>query len=158
MRVLKKLFITIVSIVVISIVVIGGFYFYKISTPEYALTQTIKDVKSSGIDGLKNHLTSNAVENINAIEGWTDKFAESNVLLALTKDSLAAFLLEKMSEMNWTVDDILRGKGRADVMVGFDYNDSIIGTLELTMIRERGEWKIDSFKISDFEKVSFVLD
>lgn len=151
---MRKILIIAISAVVIVGLAIGGYLLYKTSTPEYALAATIEDVKSSGMDGLKEHLTSSTIEKIEAIEDWTDKSSISGILSALTQDSAISFLKSKMSEVDWTVEDILKGKNRADVVIGFDYNSSIIGTIEITMVRENGDWKIDGLSLPHFDTIS----
>lgn len=151
---MKKNFIIVISIVVVFILVVGSYFLYRTSTPEYALAVTIEDVKSSGMAGLKEHLTSSAIEKIEAVEDWTDKSGISGILSAITQDSAVSFLKTRMSEVNWTVEEILKGKNRADVVIGFDYNGSIIGTIEIIMIRENSDWKIDGLSLPHFDTIS----
>ena len=151
---MKKVLIIVLFVVVIIGLVAGGFLLYKTSTPECALAKTIEDVKSSGMSGLKPHLTEDAIEKVEAIEEWTDNSGVSGILSAVTKDSAVSFIKAKMAEVDWTVEDVLKGKKRADVVIGFDYNDSIVGTIEITMIRDSGEWKIDSLNFPNFDKIS----
>ena len=70
----------------------------------------------------------------------------------VAQDSAVSFIKTKMSEVNWSVEDILKGKKQSDVVIGFDYNDSIVGTISITMIKEDHKWKIDGFAFPEFEK------
>ena len=151
---MKKIFIVSISVVIIIAIVVGGYFLYKTSTPEYALAVTIKDVKMSGMNGLKEHLSSNAIEKVETIESWTDKSGASGILSMITQDSAVSFLKSKMPEVDWTVEDILKGKKQADVVIGFDYKGSIIGSIKVTMIKEKGEWKIDSLSLPQFDTIS----
>lgn len=151
---MKRLSLVVISAVVIFALIVGGYFLYKTSTPEYALAVTIEDVRSSGMAGLKEHLTSNAIEKIEAVEEWTEKSGVSGIISALTKDSAVSFLKSKMSDVNWTVEEILKGKKRADVVIGFDYKESIIGTVEITIIKENGDWKIDGLNLPHFDTIS----
>lgn len=151
---MKRFLLIVISTVVVVSLIVGGYFLYKISTPEYALAITIEDVKSSSMAGLKKHLTANAIEKIEAVEDWTDKSGISGILSAITQDSAVSFLKSKMSEVDWTVKEILKGKNRADVVIGFDYNGSIIGTIEITMIRENSDWKIDGLSLPHFDTIS----
>lgn len=38
-------------------------------------------------------------------------------------------------------------------MVGFSYEDSVKGTIEINMIKEEKEWRIDSLKNAHFDKI-----
>lgn len=151
---MKKFLTITISIVVIVAIVAGGYFLYKTTTPEYALAITIKDVNTTGMSGLKKHLTSSAIEKVEAIENWTDKSSVSGLLSAITQDSAVSFLKSKMSEVDWTVEDIRKGKGRTDVVIGFDYKGSIIGTIEITMMKENGDWKIDGLGLPHFDTIS----
>lgn len=151
---MKKIIIIVVSVIAIIGLAFGGYYLYKTSTPEYALATIIADVESHGMGGLKEHLTSNATEKIEAVEEWTDGLGLSGIFSAITQDSVVSFLNSKISEVDWTVEDILKGENRADVVIGFDYNGSVIGTVEITMLRDDGEWKIDSFGLPHFDELS----
>lgn len=150
---MKKFIITI-SVVVIVALNAGGYFLYKSSTPEYALATTIEDVKSSGMEGLKEHLTSSAIEKIEVVEDWADKSSVSDILSTITKNSAVSFLKSKISEMDWTVEDILKGKEHTDVIIGFNYKGGIIGTIEIEMIKENGDWKIDDLGLPHFNTVS----
>lgn len=149
----KGLIIALVVLVIIGLGA-GGFLIYKTSTPEYALAKTIEDVKSSGINGLKPHLTEDALAKVETVEEWTDKSGVSGILSAVTQDSAVSFIKAKMSEVDWTVEDVLKGKNRTDVVIGFDYNSSIVGTIDITMIKDGGEWKIDGLDFPSFDKLS----
>ena len=151
---MKKIFIIVLTAVVIVGLTVEGFFFYKTSTPEYVLAKTIEDVKSSGMNGLKSHLTENAIEKVETIEEWTDKPSVPGILSTVMQDSAVGFIKAKMTEVDWTVEDVLKGKKQADVVIGFDYNNSIVGTVKITMIRDGHEWKIDGLNFPDFDKLS----
>ena len=151
---MKKILVIVLAIVGIVGLTIGGFFLYKSSTPEYALAKTIADVKSLGMNGLKPHLTSGAIAKVEAIQDWSDMSSVAGLFSAITKDGAVSFLKSKMAEVNWTVEDILRGKNQANVVIGFDYNNSIVGTIEIAMIKDGHEWKLDSFTLPNFDKLS----
>ena len=64
------------------------------------------------------------------------------------------FLLEHMSDCEWSVKDVIKGSENAKGIVGFKYEDILEGTLELSMIKEEKEWKIDDLKMPTFDKFS----
>lgn len=152
---MKKFFIIVVSAIVVVALAVGGFAFYKVSTPEYALAQTIMDVDSSGISGLKKHLTADALEKVESVEEWTDTPVVSSVLTMMTQESAISFLKSKMALIEWDVEDVLKGRNRANVAVGFNYKENIVGTIEITMIKENHAWKISGFNAPQFSKLSF---
>ena len=60
-------------------------------------------------------------------------------------------LLDKLSECEWTIKDVMKGAETSKAIVGFDYQDKMTGTIELTMVKEE-LWKIDSFEMPKFDK------
>ena len=51
-----------------SVAPIVAFTIFERWSPEYALNNTFDDMKESGLDGLKKHLTENALKNVESIE------------------------------------------------------------------------------------------
>ena len=122
--------------------------------PEYALNNAIGDVKKSGLDGLKKHLTSNAAKNIESVESISNMPEVSMFSTALLGGNAVAVLLEKLSECEWTVREVMKGSESSKAIVGFNYQDSMVGTIELTMIKEDKIWRIDGLAIPKFDKFS----
>ena len=123
--------------------------FMKKISPEYVVEHAIKDVKSTGIDGLKPYLTENAEKN-----GATIKNVSGGVSL-LTGSNKVSVLLDKLADCNWTVVEILKGSESANAIVGFAIktkSEEIEGTIRLTLIKEDKEWKIDGVEMPKFEK------
>ena len=52
-------------------------------------------------------------------------------------------------------DDVLKSKENATVILSFNYEDKLIGTIEISMIREEGEWKIDSIEFPEFTEINW---
>ena len=126
-----------------------AFTFMKKISPEYVIENAIKDVRTSGIEGLKPYLTENAemkVEKIRSISSGMDILTGSNRI---------SLLINRLADCEWTVIDILKGSESAKGIVGFRYiteEDDIEGSVELTMIKEDKEWKIDGVEMPKFEK------
>ena len=126
-----------------------AFTFMKKISPEYVIENVIKDVRTSGIDGLKTYLTENAQNKVEKIRSF------SSGIDILTGSNKASFLINRLSDCEWTVIDILKGTESAKGIVGFKYiteEDDIEGTIELTMIKEDKEWRIDGVEMPVFEK------
>lgn len=64
----------------------------------------------------------------------------------------ASYLLDKLSECDWTINDVMKGTESSKAIIGFAYQDIMSGTIELTMIKEDEIWKIDSLAMPKFEK------
>ena len=52
------------------------------------------------------------------------------------------------------MDDILKSKENAAVILSFNYEDKLIGTIEISMIRDEEKWKIDSIEFPEFTEVN----
>ncbi|MBO4219396.1 MAG: hypothetical protein J5933_00525 [Clostridia bacterium] len=115
-------------------------------SPEYALNEAYADVKEEGIKGLKRHLTSNAlktIENVESIANLGTLFMGSNP---------TTLLINKMTEFEYSVKEILKSSESARAVIEFFYKDSVSGTIEIKMIKEEKEWKIDSLGNPHFDK------
>jgi hypothetical protein len=61
-----------------------------------------------------------------------------------TQDNTAEFLKDKMSEISWTVEDVLRSKDQANAVIGFTYSEKLTGTIQVVMLKDGRTWKIDT--------------
>ena len=128
-----------------------AFGFMKRISPEYVVEHAIADMHTSGLEGLKPYLTDNAEKNVNTI------ISVSSGVSLLTGGNQVSFFFEKLSEFDWTVDEILKGSESAKAILGFAISsgaDEIEGTLQLTLIKEDKEWRIDGVDMPKFTKFS----
>lgn len=129
-----------------------AFNLFRRMSPEYALNETYADIKDDGIVGLKKHLTANALKAIESVESVADL---SSLVIGSNPTNL---LIGKMAEFEYEVIDVLKGKETAHCVVGFSYEDSVKGTIEINMIKEEKEWRIDSLKNAHFDKIELSED
>ena len=115
-------------------------------SPEYALNEAYADVKEEGMNGLKKHLTANALKTIENVESI------ANLGTLVMGSNPTTLLLSKMSDFEYTVKDILKGSESARCVLEFYYKDTVSGTIEIKMIKEEKEWKIDSLGNPHFDK------
>lgn len=151
---MKKVLYFVVPIIIIIISV--GVYFgvSVINSPEYALMQIAKDVEKSGVDGLMPHLTEEAQETVSAITSITENKLVNSILNFLGKDDYTGILKSNLQDVEWRLDNILEGNNRADVVLGFNYNDKLIGTIEINMIKDNGDWKISGLELPKFTEIN----
>ena len=126
-----------------------AFGFMKKISPEYVIEHAMKDMRISGLEGLKPYLTENAEKKVDTI-----RTVSSGVSL-LTGSDKVSVLFDRLSECEWTVVDILKGSESAKAVLGFAIRngaDEIEGTLQLTLIKEDKEWKIDGLDAPAFKK------
>ena len=126
-----------------------AFGFMKRISPEYVVEHAIEDMRTSGLEGLKPYLTDNAEKNVNTI------ISVSSGVSLLTGGNQVNVLFDRLSECEWTVDEILKGSESAKAILGFAIRggaDEIEGTLQLTLIKEEKEWRIDGVDMPKFSK------
>jgi len=123
--------------------------FMKKISPEYVVEHAITDMKTSGLDGLKPYLTDKAKKNVETI------ISVSNGVSLFMGSNKVSILFDRLAECNWTVVDLLKGSESAKAVLGFaisDGTDEIEGTIQLTLIKEEKEWRIDGVDMPQFTK------
>ncbi len=131
-----------------------SFSLFERWSPEYALNNAFQDMHESGLDGLKKHLTSNALKTVEGIETISGRPEIALITSAIVGSNPVNVLLDKLSECDWTIKDVMKGSERSKVVVGFKYKEKLEGTIDLDMIREDKVWKIDRLASPHFDKVS----
>ena len=131
-----------------------AFSLFERWSPEYVLNNAFHDMHESGLDGLKKHLTSNALKTVEGIETISGRPEIALITSAIVGSNPVNVLLDKLSECDWTIKDVMKGSERSKVVVGFKYRENLDGTIDLDMIREDKVWKIDRLASPHFDKVS----
>lgn len=152
---MKKTFLITTSIVALIAATIIGMGVYVTNTPEYALKEMIDDVNASGMDGLYPHLTGEARTTIDAVSSVTENNIFNTIVGFIGQSEYVGVLKSEIQEIQWEVDDVLKSKDNASVILSFNYDDKLVGTIELSMVREDGEWKIDGLEFPEFDKISW---
>lgn len=152
---MKKAFLVTISIVALIAVTIIGMGVYVTNTPEYALKEMIDDVNASGMDGLYPHLTGEARATIDAVSSVTGNSIFNTIVGFISQSEYVSVLKSEIQEIQWEVDDVLKSKDNTSVILSFNYDDKLVGTIELSMVREDGEWKIDGFEFPEFDKINW---
>ena len=152
---MKKTILIICSVVLLLTVVVGGLSLYIVNTPQYALKSIIEDINSSGIEGLNPHLTGRAKETLDTVSSVAESDLFSTIVGFINQNNYTAVLKSEIQEIQWEVDDVLKSKENAAVILSFNYEDKLIGTIEISMTREEGEWKIDSIEFPEFDEVNW---
>jgi hypothetical protein len=152
---MKKAILIISSIVLILVVVIGGIGFHIVNTPEYALKSIIEDVNDSGMEGLSPHLTGKAKETLDAVSSVTGSDLFNTIMGFVSQNDYIGVLKSEIQEIQWEVDYVLKSKENAAVVLSFNYEDKLMGTIEISMIREEGKWKVDSIEFPEFTEINW---
>lgn len=152
---MEKAFLVTISIVALIAVTIIGMGVYVTNTPEYALKEMIDDVNASGMDGLYPHLTGEARATIDAVSSVTGNSIFNTIVGFISQSEYVSVLKSEIQEIQWEVDDVLKSKDNTSVILSFNYDDKLVGTIELSMVREDGEWKIDGLEFPEFDKINW---
>ncbi len=128
-----------------------SFNLFRRWSPEYALNETYADIKEEGMKGLKKHLTENALKTIESVESI------GNLSSLIVGSDPTKLLISKMAEFEYVVNDVLKGSDSARCIVAFNYKDSVEGTIEIQMIKEEKEWRIDALKNPQFDKLELTF-
>lgn len=145
-------------IIAIMILLIGLSIFIGVSiknSPEYALMQIAGDIKESGINGLTPYLTKDAQKVVDAVSAVTENKLISSIIGLFGQSEYAGILKSEIQEIQWDIEDILKSSKHASVILAFNYDDKLIGTIELSMVREDSGWKIDGLELPKFDEINW---
>ena len=141
--------------------------FIKRVSPEYVLKCAMDDLQKNGLDGLKPYLTSNALKKVEMVQSFSDGIGLLSGVMAFASagsqwsgeemSAVMLHLVRHISEIEWQVLDILKGSASTKVVLGFKYQESVEGSMELTMIKQEKEWRIDTLSMPHFDKLSLKL-
>ncbi len=129
-----------------------GVTLFERFSPEYALCSAFEDMHESGLDGLKKHLTANALKNVESFQAIAERPEVGMIASSLFGGNALGVLLDKLSECEWTIKDVMKGSDTSKAVIGFNYEDMLVGTMEMTMIKEDKIWKIDGIAMPKFDK------
>ena len=152
---MKRAIFIIISVVLLGVIGIVGTGIYITNTLEYALKVMIDDVGTSGMDGLYPHLTGKAKTTMEAVSAVADNRIVSTLAGFIGQSEYVGILKSKMQEIQWSVRDVLKSKENVSVILSFNYEDKLVGTMELSMLKEGGEWKISGVDFPEFEKINW---
>ena len=152
---MKKTWIIIGAIVGLLAVVIvcAGVYFSN--TPEYALLKMARAVEQDGMEGLRPYLTEETQEKVDEISAIAESELVNSIMGLFNQNDYVGVLKSELQEVQWDVADIMKGKNNAAVILGFNYDDKLIGTIEISMIRKGGDWKIDGLHFPEFDEINW---
>src|SRR5699024_5363190 len=106
----------------------------------------------SGLDGLLPHLTGDARKILDTANSVAANPLTLSLVGILGGEELVQFLRSELQKVQWELVDLLKGSDHAQVIIGFDYEDLLSGSVQISMVREDGTWKIDGLELPTFEK------
>ena len=132
-------------------------------SPEYVLGKAFLDIKKSGIDGLKPYLTAEAKKKVEVVQGGMSLINTVGKLVGSSDDSkedsnkAVNFLIEKMSEFDFSYKNMIKDSDTAKAVIEFEYPEVMEGTVDIHMIKQDKEWKIDNLSMPHFDKFSLPV-
>lgn len=136
----------------------------KRMSPEYVLEKALEDIKSIGLDGLKPYLTAAGKKKFETLTMFTSgmgmlggmgMFGGMDMFSSNSNQGSGdaiSFLLSHVKDCEWTIKGITKGSETAKGIIEFRYEDKMEGTLELSLVKEEKEWKIDNVDMPKFDK------
>lgn len=147
----KKTLIMILSALLAIALLAGGVIIYY-NSPLRALKTMYDDLDEQGIDGLRPHFTDDAAELYDTLMEATDDWVVKKLLERTGLDLYVDAFKNHSKDIRWEFEDLLKGSSRTDVYVRFSYNEEVEGLLELRLIKEDGDWKIDGFGLPELDE------
>ena len=137
-------------------------------SPEYVLGKAFLDIKKHGIDGLKPYLTEEAKKKVEVISGGMSLISSVGKIVGSLSDSkedsdkddsnkAMNFLMEKMSEFDFSYKNMIKDSDTAKAVIEFEYPEVMEGTVDIHMIKQDKEWKIDNLSMPHFDKFSLPV-
>lgn len=151
---MKKVLLIVGAVVAVLAIAITCIGIYAVRSPEYALLKIVKDVRASGMDGLRPHLTENAQQTLDAVSLLSDSGLVGAIMDLFAPGDYVGVLKSELQNTQWSLEDISKSGAHAAVTVRFNYDDRLVGTVVLSMLRQDGAWKIDGLELPKFDKIS----
>jgi len=145
---MKKALKRILAVLLILVIAAGVIAYIQLHSPEFALYQTVKDMQESGYEGLQKHLTTEADQKLDSLLNNT--LTQAFMTVVGQGDQVNEFI-DQIQELDWEMDDMLKGKKRAEAVMSFKGPDDLNGSMKVSMIREDHEWKISGISDLTFE-------
>ena len=153
----KTVWVLIIVLLVLAIIV-GCAALYFLNSPYYALMGIMKDVKAEGMNGLESHLTGNAEAMMEKVTSVTENPMLTTILALFVQGDYQKYLdilQNELDNITWKVEDVMTGRKHAMVMLSFDYQGDVTGTINVSMLRTDDGWKIDGVNSPKIDGLSF---
>jgi hypothetical protein len=153
--IMKKTLIVLVIVLVLLALAVGGAALFFFNSPQYAMMTILKDVKADGLEGLEPHLTGDAAEIVEKVTSISGNPLFATILGLFVQNEYLDILKSELHNVNWNVEDILKSSKRAQVVLSFDYQGEITGSINISMIRTKDGWKIDGVNSPKIDGFNF---
>lgn len=161
MRDLKKLWrekksrrrITAVCLLLAAAILAGIALPLFLASPEYALIRIALDIKASGVDGVREHMTDKARMLFDTAVAVSEQEYVAAVIDLFNKDDYMRVMKAHLPDLEWKPDRIRKDGTKTHVILSFVYKDDYEGKADIILVKEDGEWKIGEFAIPEFREI-----
>ena len=137
---------------------VGSGSYFLLHSPEYALLKIKKDIQESGVEGIEPYLTGDAQSMYDTYQSVYETYlmVKDNPLVGALLQGVAdaeniGILMEKISEVEWKMGDILKGNKQATVIIDVRYKSLFSGSIDVGMEYKEKKWWISDLGIRSFE-------
>ncbi len=112
-----------------------------------------KDVHSKGIDGLKDHLTPEAQEDMDSVLNWCADIPGSGLVktgLGILNKLSNVVIGKAVKNADWQIINVEEHGNTAEARIGFSCK-VLAGKIDLEMEKHKGEWKISRIDEPDID-------
>ena len=141
----------IAAIIFLLFAVVAGAVISIRNSPEYALLTIAKEVETSGVDGLKPYLTGEVLETVEHIDTLSENKVIGAISSILNAEYYVDLLKTELAQVKWELNDIQKSSGQAQISLGFNYEEKLTGTVDVTMVRENRAWKISEISLPELD-------
>ena len=149
---MKKAVTVAVCSFIVIVIILGSIICYVANSPEYALAMICAEMKESGFDAVLPHLTDAAYGKVEPIIRISNNRLVQSVMSLFSANEYASVLIDKASNINWSIGDVLKNHRKASVTIEFNYNDTIIGAIDIELLKIDSNWRINDLYNLTFEK------
>ena len=147
MRDMSKKAIAILLIILLAVSA-GGIYLYsRLSSPERVVQLAAEAVSDKGIDALEPYVTPEVwsmVSNVLSVVRSPLTQALAGSLLEDTDLSQVSAVLDRVSGMEWSLNDVMKSRKNASVILDFQYEKQLSGSIHVDLVKQDGKWLISS--------------
>lgn len=135
------------------LLLLAAVVFLILDSPEYALFRMVLQVQEEGFEAIIPCLTHDAYQKISPLLKVSENKIVQSILVLLPTEEYAGTLIEKAKEVEWTVGEFAKNRERATVTIGFNYQSSIIGSVDLELRRVSRNWMIHDLSNLKIDKL-----
>ncbi len=145
--------VTVVCLLLVAAILIGIALPLFLASPEYALIRIALDIKSSGVDGVRGHMTDKARMLFDTAVAVSEQEYVAAFIDLFNKDDYMRVMKAHLPDLEWKVEGIRKDGLKTHVILSFVYKDDYAGKADIILVKNDGGWKIGEFAIPEFREI-----